>query len=128
MVDQLRTLIGRSIVRYLSLARSLMVAGWLWLAAKADELEEKRRCLQAVQELNREKQAARGREQAQLITREPQGDCFAAEALFFASGTHRVLTACLDCAMKSLSGAGEAALGGLNWLPRNQGGAVELRP
>ena len=31
---------------------ALVVAAWLWLAAEADELEEKRRCLEAVLELD----------------------------------------------------------------------------
>ena len=39
--------------------RSLVISAWLWLAADAEELDEKRRCLKAVLELNPESQAAR---------------------------------------------------------------------
>ena len=48
MINRLRTRIARLIVRHLIRPLPLIIQGWLWLAAEADELEEKRRCLNAV--------------------------------------------------------------------------------
>jgi len=36
-----------------------VVAAWLWLAVQTDDPDEKRRCLEAVLELNPESQSAR---------------------------------------------------------------------
>ena len=60
MVDTFRTLLARLIVRYLTRPRPLVIRAWFWLAAQTDELEEKRRCLEAVLELNPESQSAHG--------------------------------------------------------------------
>ena len=59
MTDSLRTALARVLVRHLHLPRALVTQAWLWLAAEADDVEEKWRCLQAVLELNPEHQAAR---------------------------------------------------------------------
>lgn len=48
MVDRLRTLAARVIVRHFPGPRSLVVAAWSWLAAETDDFEEKRRCLEEV--------------------------------------------------------------------------------
>ena len=47
-----RTALARLIVRYLPGPRSLLLAAWKWLAAEADDLGEKRRCLEAILELD----------------------------------------------------------------------------
>lgn len=59
MIDGFRTVPAGSIVQHLHRPHSLLVAGWLWLAAEADHIEEKRRRLEAVLELNPESQSAR---------------------------------------------------------------------
>jgi hypothetical protein len=41
MVNYLRTLLARFIVRYLSRPRSLLVAVWGWLAPAMDDLDKK---------------------------------------------------------------------------------------
>ena len=58
MPDKLRTSLARFIVRHLNRPRSLLIRAWLWLAAHADNLEEKRRCLNEVLRLDRENEAA----------------------------------------------------------------------
>jgi hypothetical protein len=54
--DRLQTLIGGFIVQHLSHPRALVVAAWLWLAAKSRATEEKRRSLNAVLQLDPENQ------------------------------------------------------------------------
>lgn len=51
MLDHLRTLLAQLIVYHLLGPRSLLVAAWGWLAADTDDLDEKRRCLEAILEL-----------------------------------------------------------------------------
>jgi len=58
MLDRLRTVIARSTVGYLNRPVSLVVAAWLWLAAEADDTEVKRRCLNAILELDPENEPA----------------------------------------------------------------------
>ena len=59
MIDTLRTLRAKFIVQHLTSPRPLVIRAWFWLAAEADDLEEKRRCLEQVLELNPESQSAR---------------------------------------------------------------------
>ena len=40
----LRTVLAKCVARHLRRPRPLLVQSWLWLAAEADALEEKRRC------------------------------------------------------------------------------------
>ena len=58
MIDRVRTLLARLIVKHLNRPLFLVIHAWLWLAAETDDVEEKWRCLQAVLELNPEHQAA----------------------------------------------------------------------
>ena len=58
MRDSLRTLLGRFVSRHLGRPRSLVIHAWLWLAAEAGDVEEKRRCLHAVLELDPENEPA----------------------------------------------------------------------
>jgi hypothetical protein len=57
VIDNLRTVLARFIVRHLTRS-PLVVQGWLSLAAQADDVEEKRRCLNAVLQLDPENEAA----------------------------------------------------------------------
>ena len=59
MPDRLRTLLAKFIVQHLNRPRPLVIRAWFWLAAQTDDIEEKRRCLEAVLELNAESQSAR---------------------------------------------------------------------
>ena len=59
MIDKLRTLIAKLVVKHLNRPLLLVIHAWLWLASDTDDLEEKWRCLQAVLKLNPEHQAAR---------------------------------------------------------------------
>ena len=59
MVGKSRTSLARVIVRHLHYPRPLVIQAWLWLAADTDDVEQKWRCVQAVLELNPERQAAR---------------------------------------------------------------------
>jgi len=54
----MRTLGAKSTVCHLRRPRPLVIRAWLWLAAKADNLEEKRRCLHAVLQLHPENEPA----------------------------------------------------------------------
>lgn len=54
MLDELRSILARFIVRHLHHPRSHVVAAPLWLAADADEREERRRCLKAALETDRD--------------------------------------------------------------------------
>jgi len=58
MIDRLRTLPAKLIVEHLRRLRPLVIRAWFWLAAQADDLEEKRRCLNAVLELDPENEPA----------------------------------------------------------------------
>jgi len=58
MIDKLRTLLAKSIVRHLNRPRPLAGRVWLWLAAEADNLEEKCRCLIEVLRLDPENEEA----------------------------------------------------------------------
>ena len=58
MIDQLRTLSARFITRWLRRPRALIVRAWFWLAAEAAHLEEQRRCLEAILELDPENEPA----------------------------------------------------------------------
>jgi len=58
MLDRLRSLLARFIVKYLRGPRPLVVRAWPWLAAGAETLEEKRRCLNAVLHLDPENEPA----------------------------------------------------------------------
>jgi hypothetical protein len=50
--------LAKLIVEHLAHPRPLMIQSYLWLAANSDDLEEKRRCLTAVLELDPEKEPA----------------------------------------------------------------------
>jgi len=54
VLDHLRSLIAALVVRYLHRPRPLVIRAWLFVAAEADNLEDKRRCLHAVLQLDRE--------------------------------------------------------------------------
>ena len=58
MVIELRTLLAKFMVSRLTRPRLLVVHSWLWLAVEADDLEEKRRCLNAVLQLDPENEPA----------------------------------------------------------------------
>lgn len=51
-MDGLRSLTARLIVQHLRQPHPLVIRAWLWLAAEAGTLEEKRRCLWAVLDLD----------------------------------------------------------------------------
>ncbi len=59
VIDKLRTVLAKFIFRDLTRPRQLVIRAWLWLAAETDALDEQRRCLEAVLELNSDSQAAR---------------------------------------------------------------------
>ena len=54
MTLDFRTLSARLITRWLRRPRALVVRAWAWLCAHTDDLEEKRRCLTAILELDPE--------------------------------------------------------------------------
>jgi len=54
MVDKLRTLLARFIVDHLTRPRPLVVQAWLWLDADSQGVENKRRSLNAILELDPE--------------------------------------------------------------------------
>ena len=54
MADRARSLLARFIAAHLPGPSFVLIHAWLWLAAKADDLEEKRRCLNAVLRLDPE--------------------------------------------------------------------------
>ena len=58
ILDRLRTLLAKFIVKHLTRPRALVVQTWLWLAAKSQDVEDKRRCLNAVLELDPENEPA----------------------------------------------------------------------
>jgi len=52
------TLLARFLVSRFTRPRPLMLQAWLWLAAEADDTEEKRRCLNAIVGLDPENEEA----------------------------------------------------------------------
>jgi thioredoxin-like negative regulator of GroEL len=48
MVDKLRTAIARFMVQHVPHPHPLVVAAWLWLAAKTEDIEEKKRCFNSI--------------------------------------------------------------------------------
>ena len=58
MLDKFRTLLAKLIVRHLNRPLLLVIHAWLWLAADADDLEEKRRYLNEVPQLDPENEPA----------------------------------------------------------------------
>lgn len=58
MLDRLRTVIAKCIVRHLPRPRVSVIQAWLWLPAKAPDTEEKRRGLNAILELDPENEPA----------------------------------------------------------------------
>jgi hypothetical protein len=58
MVNKLRTLLAKFIVHHFTRPRPLVIQAWLWPAAKAEDLEQKRHCLDAVLELDPENEPA----------------------------------------------------------------------
>jgi hypothetical protein len=50
--------LARFMVHQLRLPRPLVIYPWLWLAAKADDLDRKRHCLQAVLQVDPENEPA----------------------------------------------------------------------
>jgi len=58
MLDEFRTAVARFLVRYLTRPSPLVIRAWLWLGAEADEVEDKRRCLNAVLQLDPENEPA----------------------------------------------------------------------
>lgn len=58
-LNWLRTWLAPWIGKHLTGPRPLVIRAWFWLAVEADDLDAKRRCLEAVLELNPESQAAR---------------------------------------------------------------------
>jgi len=58
MANDLRTALARLIVRHLRHPRCLVIPAWLWLGAEADDLEEKRRCLEAILQLDPDNEPA----------------------------------------------------------------------
>ena len=66
MINRLRTLSARILTRFFCRPRALIISAWFWLAAQTDELEVKRRCLEAILELDP------GLEWAQMALRDVQ--------------------------------------------------------
>lgn len=58
VVNDLRTVLARLIPHHLRHPRALAIRAWLWLAAESQDIEEKRRCLAAVLELDPENEPA----------------------------------------------------------------------
>jgi len=58
VIDTVRTILARLIATRLGQPRAAVVHSWLWLAAKSDNLEEKRLCLNSVLELEPENEPA----------------------------------------------------------------------
>ena len=56
MIDGVRTVFARLIVTHLR--RPLVIQAWLWLAAQAEDIEEKRHCLNAALQLDPENEPA----------------------------------------------------------------------
>jgi hypothetical protein len=54
VIAHLRTLSARLITRWLRRPRALVVRAWFWLASHVGSLDEKRRCLMAILELDPE--------------------------------------------------------------------------
>jgi hypothetical protein len=58
MLDRLRTALAKFIVRYLTRPRLLVTRAWFWLAAEAKGIEDKRRCLNAILQLDPDNEPA----------------------------------------------------------------------
>jgi len=58
VLDNLRSALARLIVRHLRRPRPLAAHAWLWLAGQAEDIEDKRRCLEAVLQLDPENETA----------------------------------------------------------------------
>jgi len=58
VVDRFRTLLAKFIASGVTRPRPLVVQAWLWLAAEAGDIEDKRRCLNAILELNPDNEPA----------------------------------------------------------------------
>ena len=58
MINRLRTLSARFVTRWLPGPRVLLVRAWFWLAAEAPDLDQQRRCLDAILELDPANEAA----------------------------------------------------------------------
>jgi hypothetical protein len=58
MIDKVRTLLAKFIVEHLTRPGSLVIRACFWLAAQTDDIEEKRRCLNAIFELDPENEPA----------------------------------------------------------------------
>ncbi|MCJ7619195.1 MAG: hypothetical protein MUP64_03120 [Anaerolineae bacterium] len=58
MLDTFRTLLAKFLVKLFTRPRPLIVQAWFWLAAEAHNTEEKRRCLNAILELDPENEPA----------------------------------------------------------------------
>ena len=54
VIDALSAAAATLVVRYRNRPHPLVAQAWLWLAAQTDNLEEKRRCLNAVLQLDPE--------------------------------------------------------------------------
>ena len=52
LLNRFRTHSARFATRYLPGPRVLVVRAWAWLCAQTDDLDEKRRCLEAILELD----------------------------------------------------------------------------
>jgi hypothetical protein len=52
MLNRLRTLLARLVVRWLPGLRELLVRAWAWLAAETDDLAERQRCLEQILDLD----------------------------------------------------------------------------
>jgi hypothetical protein len=52
MPDRFRTALVRFAIEHLARPRRLLIRACFWLAAQTDDLEEKRRCLSAILELD----------------------------------------------------------------------------
>jgi hypothetical protein len=57
-MDHMRTALARMIARYLPRPRPLVCRASVWVAAQTEELQEKRRCQNAVLELDPESEPA----------------------------------------------------------------------
>lgn len=58
MLDTFRTLLAKFIVRHLIRRRPLVIRAWFSLAAEAGDIEDKRRCLKAILQLDPANEAA----------------------------------------------------------------------
>jgi len=52
MLDDFRATLAHFMVEHFARRRSVVVGAWHWLAAEADEVEEKKRCVWAILDLD----------------------------------------------------------------------------